>query len=234
MKTDAAANFVSVYKFPVKVIGVSGYARSGKDTTADYLVKTHGFEKISFAAPLKEAVYRLNPIVEASNWHFVDVKRAVDTYGWENAKDIFPEVRRLLQVFGTEVGRDMFGDSFWIDQAIKKIKNKPVVFSDVRFRNEADMITSCGGVVWNVKRNGVESLNDHPSENNLKDYIFDRVIENNDSLYDLYHEIQRAYFIIPEPIARFNAVDLKTNITSTIDQSSYTVYNKHLVQGELF
>lgn len=43
------------------LIGLTGYAGSGKDTAADYLVHTHDFAKISFADPLREEV--------AHAWH---------------------------------------------------------------------------------------------------------------------------------------------------------------------
>lgn len=38
----------------MKVIAISGYKRSGKDTIADYLVKNYGFSRVSFADPLKD------------------------------------------------------------------------------------------------------------------------------------------------------------------------------------
>lgn len=43
----------------LNVIGVSGYANSGKDTVADYLVQEHGFVKISLADPLKRFGYKV-------------------------------------------------------------------------------------------------------------------------------------------------------------------------------
>jgi len=38
------------------ILGVTGLIGSGKDTIADYLVTTHGFKRVSFAASLKDAV----------------------------------------------------------------------------------------------------------------------------------------------------------------------------------
>jgi hypothetical protein len=36
------------------LLGINGFAQSGKDTMADRLVEEHGFTKVSFAAPMKE------------------------------------------------------------------------------------------------------------------------------------------------------------------------------------
>jgi len=40
----------------MKVIALSGFKQSGKDTSADYLVDTYNFEKFSFAETLKDMV----------------------------------------------------------------------------------------------------------------------------------------------------------------------------------
>lgn len=40
----------------MKVIAISGWKRSGKDTIAEQLIKEHGFKRIAFADPLKDSV----------------------------------------------------------------------------------------------------------------------------------------------------------------------------------
>ena len=45
------------------VIGLSGYASSGKDTVAQFLIEEHGFEKIAFADPIRNMLLAMNPIV---------------------------------------------------------------------------------------------------------------------------------------------------------------------------
>ena len=44
------------------IIGISGFQSSGKDTIADYLVKEHGFVKLSFASALYLCTFKL-PII---------------------------------------------------------------------------------------------------------------------------------------------------------------------------
>jgi hypothetical protein len=167
------------------IIGLSGYARSGKDTAADRLVDKYNFTRYSFAAPMKEAMYILNPIVGSDSISGFRYRNLVDTYGLDKSKDSYPEIRRLLQVFGTEVGRQMFGENFWVDIALNGIKEPNAVITDVRFRNEADAIKKAGGQVWRINRDGIGPVTDHPSEVDLDKYDFDYVIDNDFSVSDL-------------------------------------------------
>jgi len=50
----------------VKIVALSGWKRSGKDMVADYLVQNHGFQRISFADPLKESVAKKFGLSRAS------------------------------------------------------------------------------------------------------------------------------------------------------------------------
>ena len=171
------------------IIGLSGYARSGKDTAADRLVDKYNFARYSFAAPMKEAMYILNPIVGSDSISVFRYKNLVDAYGLDKAKESYPEIRRLLQVFGTEVGRSMFGENFWVDLALNKIDVEHAVISDVRFKNEADAIKKAGGQVWRINRFGIGPVTYHSSEIDLDGYSFDNIIDNDYSVVDLNNVI---------------------------------------------
>jgi hypothetical protein len=165
-------NLMTVY------IGLAGWARSGKDTVADYLVKNHGFTRVSFADPMREALLALDPNIEFGVSH-MKLSTLVRFGGWDSVKENYPEVRALLQRMGTEVGRDLFGKNFWIDQAIKKAKQYDrVVFSDCRYTNEAKAVKKLGGVIWRVSRPGVFAANNHDSEHDLDNFNFDLNLEN--------------------------------------------------------
>lgn len=172
------------------IIGLSGYARSGKDTIADHLVKNHGFIKLSFATPMREALLKLNPDIVDNQGMVFKFKQAVNLYGWEEMKTFFPGYRGLMQRMGTEVGREMFGENFWVEQAFKQIsEGTNVVFADARFKNEAYAIKKAGGEVWRIDRLGISAANDHISEHDLDDYFFDHRIMNYGPVEDLYKTV---------------------------------------------
>ena len=175
----------------VTVVGIAGYARSGKDTIADYLVENEGYTKISFSTPMKEAMYRLNPRITVNEIQNTALRIGVDVYGWEGLKERSPDIRGLLQRFGTEVGREMFGEDFWVNYALDSIPDGgKAVIADVRYPNEADAIRALGGKVFRVERDGVGPANAHASENALDRYEFDGTLYNQGTVRGLYNDVE--------------------------------------------
>lgn len=173
------------------VIGISGWARSGKDTIANYLVENHNYTKISFSTPMKEAMYKLDPRITVNELTNTSLRVGVDVYGWEGLKDRSPDIRGLLQRFGTEVGREMFGEDFWVDYALTSIPDGgKAVIADVRYPNEADAIKALGGKVYRVVRSGVGPANEHASEHALDGYEFDGQIDNDGNLERLLQNVR--------------------------------------------
>lgn len=173
------------------IIGLGGYAQTGKDTVANYLVEHHGFTRIAFADPIREAVYALNPaITDIPEVRGVSLQWLVDRMGWEALKVESSETRILLQRFGTEVGRKLWGENFWVDRAMEKINGiDKVVFTDVRFPNEFDAIKNANGKLWRIEKLGVEAVNRHISETALDNHVFDMNIPNMGSKEDLYEQV---------------------------------------------
>lgn len=155
------------------IIGLSGYARAGKDTVGQILVDHHGYERRAFADKLRAVALGADPYVnvyrpgeslaEQINRHgYERLSFVVDRLGWDEAKQI-PDVRRLLQRLGTEGVRDNLGPHTWVDAAFTYLPERSV-FTDVRFPNEAAAIQGLGGQVWRVIRPGIEAVNAHASE----------------------------------------------------------------------
>ncbi len=187
-----------------RIIGLSGYARSGKDTVADFLVNDHNFTKVSFAEPMRNALYALNPIVGGnmllvgsdgiSQYHRMYLQNVIDDYGWDGYKESIygDEIRQLMQRLGTEVGRMQFGKDFWVSQAFANLPEGNIVFTDVRFHNEADAVKAAGGENWRIRRPGVNPANDHISETGLDDFDFDKYIYNDGDLKELSWKVAEA------------------------------------------
>lgn len=182
----------------ISVIGLTGRAQAGKDTVADYLVREHGFTRFAFADKLKSMALVLDPIVqEGREGDFARLSEAVHYTGWEGAKKM-PEVRRFLQVLGTEAVRDHLGPDTWVNAVkadamrILSIGGR-VVFSDVRFPNEADLVDTLGGEVWKVVRPQHEAADpNHASEANVDSMPAAMVFVNDSTIAMLLSLVQSA------------------------------------------
>jgi hypothetical protein len=158
-----------------RIIGITGYARHGKDTIASVLVRELGYSRVALADRMKELMLRLDPFIEDPFGPDERLSDIVGRGGWEEAKD-YSEVRRLLQVFGTEVGREGLGEDVWIEALAKSTKGfygneRKVVIPDIRFTNEAAFIRRMHGEVWGVSRpnfdNGLGANGTHASERDI-------------------------------------------------------------------
>jgi hypothetical protein len=167
------------------IVGLSGYARSGKDSTAELLCLNYEYTRRAFADPMRQALMIINPKLDS----IARVADFVDDYGWEIAKKQ-PEVRRLLQVLGTDFGRKMLGENVWVNMALSDLRQDDrIVISDVRFPNEAEAIKKLGGSVWRINRRNQGAVNHHVSEHAMDNYMFDHVIYNDGTLDDLSDEV---------------------------------------------
>lgn len=60
------------------IIGICGQAGSGKDTAADFLVKDHGFAKVSFADPMKRFCQEIFDFTDEQLWGASKYRNAPD------------------------------------------------------------------------------------------------------------------------------------------------------------
>lgn len=173
------------------IVGIGHVARVGKDVAASALSRDLGFRQRAFADKLRELALAADPLVSTQTQTAnIGIGRgrlswAVSGMTWEGAKDVYPEVRRFLQELGVGA-RKTFGEDFWVDMAFTGVgKNDDVVFSDVRFLNEAEAIKKRGGYLIRVDRPG-RRPEGHISETALVDFDgWDEVIVNDGSVQDL-------------------------------------------------
>lgn len=179
-----------------EIIGLMGYARSGKDTVGRILVEEHGFTRISFADPLRAIALAINPFIGFTNPQThqpegIRLESLVSLIGWDKAKVGYPEVRRLLQAIGTEAGRNILGATVWVDLLEKKIKEKKAnyVITDVRFQNEVNVVRGLGGKLWWINRPGVGPLDGHASENSVAPNDADDPLFNDGTIEQLSDKV---------------------------------------------
>lgn len=178
-------------------IGLIGRARSGKDTAALHLVRTRHYTRLAFADPLKEMALSIDPYVPTGYGVTVRLSALIADVGWEYAKDTYPEVRRILQHTGQTVRE--YDDEFWVTSMRRKLSNAeawnlPVVVTDVRYPNEADMLRARGFRLVRIVRaepaasmTGASAL--HSSETALDGYSADVEITNDGSVEALHQNI---------------------------------------------
>lgn len=156
------------------IVGLSGYARSGKDTVGGFLVES-GFVRIAFADKLKKLVTTFWPGI--LDPHDGD---------WERAK-ADPAIRVLLQTVG-QGARDVLSDNVWVDAALGGCLPEDVVVTDLRYPNEARRIKDLGGLIVRIERPGIGPANNHSSEIAMASWRFDLLIQNDGTLDDLKRE----------------------------------------------
>lgn len=166
------------------IIAFSGYARSGKDTAASIVQELYPSFKIKkFSGKLKEVASILTGIPKES----FESQAFKDSYisGWDMTG------RELLQRLGTEAIRDGLHTDAWVMSLFSDYHEKDCwLITDCRFPNEYEYVKLFGGVVVRVFRNGIGSVNAHPSETALDGYSFDHVLTNDGDIDDLTLEVQ--------------------------------------------
>ena len=171
----------------MKLIGITGRARSGKDTAADYLCNSVGFKKYSFATPIKEAVKTMFGLTEDHvNGH---LKETV-------LHDLGVSPRFLMQTLGTEWGRQTVNEQVWLIAAQRQLDklgmfgNGCVVIPDVRFENEATFIRNNGGLLIHINRPNCEKVLEHESEKGVAVMPYDVQIINNGTIKQLFNQVE--------------------------------------------
>jgi hypothetical protein len=170
-----------------RLIALAAKKRAGKDTFASLLQKYHPYEKLAFADSVWEFMLAFDPYVDLQKgWRLTQVVRF---HTRDEAKMLYPEIRRLLQMVGTDAVRHMIDNNTWVDMMEAKIRNSPnpVVISDLRFPNEADLVKRLGGLVVKIERAATDESygSDHVSESYIDVIKEDLLIYNNSDLNDL-------------------------------------------------
>lgn len=156
------------------IIGLTGRARTGKDTLANYLCINHGFTQLAYADPIRDAL-ELGLGIES---HYLR----------EDKEAIIPWLgvsgRKLMQTLGTEWGRDLIRLDLWRVMLHRRLttlaeESDRFVISDLRFHNEADWLRTLPGArIWHLERPNAAPVRAHASEDGIPFMNGDSILVN--------------------------------------------------------
>lgn len=141
-----------------KIIAVTGLKGSGKDTTANYIIKNYdNWEKDSFAGTLKDAISAIfgwNRKMLAGETPEDRIIREKPDEFWSNKLGYEATPRNIMQKIGTDVLRNNFDKNIWIYSLEHKITNtdKNIIITDCRFKNEIDALRNLGAIIIRLER----------------------------------------------------------------------------------
>lgn len=141
------------------LIGIVGFAGSGKGIVGQSLNRNHGFVVDSFAAPLKDATSSIfgwpRELLEGDTDKSRFWRERPDRFWSKEFEDRNFTPRKAMQLLGTDACRNNIGNSIWVASFVKRWHDagKPdTVVTDCRFPNEIEIIQSFGGKIIRIKR----------------------------------------------------------------------------------
>jgi hypothetical protein len=186
------------------IIGINGYAGSGKDTVGTILQqidKDSHWEIKKWAGKLKQVAELLTGI-PVEKFEDQEFKKTNLGKQWNDRINNPMSVRDFLQKLGTEGLRDGLHTNTWVNALMADYKCVPAdrapngwdcnnwIITDTRFPNEAQAIKDAGGIIIRVTRPGIGPVNDHPSETGLNQWNFDYEIQNDGTLENLINSVK--------------------------------------------
>lgn len=169
-----------------KIIGLVGYAGSGKDTIGSKIVDLCGYKRISFGDTLK----RQMDIHLRQKIYDDLIKRGTqinfDDINFINPKDrVIKEILRPYMIWFGEFIKQNNGMQFWVNKTLEEVVDfDKIIITDVRRENELELFYNSKGLKKRLKEdlNGM-NLNNHYKENEtLLIYISQFNLKDNDTL----------------------------------------------------
>lgn len=169
------------------IIGLGGAPRSGKNTASRIILERFRGVEVAFADALRREVaqaWNTSPDIPAlhedKDTALFDMSSCRDEEFRKLAGPGLMRGRRVLQLWGTEYRRRQDPD-YWVKRLAERIEllnEGTIVVTDVRFRNEVELIHHLNGSIIQIDRAGTV-LSDHASDRPLTRPEYDYRIDNN-------------------------------------------------------
>ncbi len=169
-----------------QLIALCGAKGSGKTLLSEYIVGEMGFQRISFAQPLRDM---LEAIGVGEHYHTENKTKPVETISGK------PTARYMLQTLGTEWGRNTIHPDIWCNIAVDRMleavnSGYNVIVDDMRFPNEFEAVKYAGGQTLKICRKTAEGADTHESEVHWKTMDCDLDVDNNGSINSSINQIK--------------------------------------------
>lgn len=191
-----------------RVIALSGWKGSGKDTVAEHLVREHGYVRMSFADYLKDMVSSQYGVIRSwlDNSHYKESPLigypviptdpftvAIHSLLRDELSSGYWTPRALCILEGS-VKRSVYSN-YWVRGVVESIRLHPErdhVISDLRYRSEIDTLRMVLPDVLLVRvRRGEAPTTADPSERDLDQYPFLITIDNGGTRGETYEQVDR-------------------------------------------
>lgn len=180
-----------------RLVGITGYAQSGKSTVASVVKGYMGGDIISMADPLRAMMLEINPMLHVDQRKLPEAEDVSHDYltlynrfGYEACK-MYTDLRMYMVALG-KGAREHIGPDVWITAAEERMSHAVgnVIIPDIRYANEAALIQRQGGLLIHVVRHGIDAANEEESVNQELVGLCSRghsyeVVHNGGDLWDL-------------------------------------------------
>ena len=159
----------------MELVALVGAAGCGKSTVADIL-SGMGYHRLKFSQPLKDMLKAIGLSDEHTEGRLKEAPCNL-------LSGRTP--RYAMQTLGTEWARDIMAKDFWLNLWRTQVQQyDKIVAEDCRFANEAALVKSLGGNLWEINRLGYD-FKGHSSETEMQEIKCDLVINNHSNEADL-------------------------------------------------
>lgn len=173
------------------IIGLTGRARSGKSTAAEYLLRVGvGKYCYSFADPIKAMIKAGFGISLDHPWWAMRKEDPIADFGGFSP-------RALMQTLGTEWGRTLVHPDIWVSLANRELQKRGdgMIIADVRFNNEAAWVRRRGGIIVHLERGAAPAVRPHVSEDGVERLGGDLRIFNESSIASLQQQLADLFHV---------------------------------------
>lgn len=171
----------------LKLVGLLGRSRAGKDTVANILSRELGFPIVRLSMPVKKACSELFDIPLED----------LDSHAKEIVDPRYGKTPRDLLVWMTTAVQMEFPSHFFIDRLLETcsaLNVKGVIIPDVRFEYDANAIRLHGGTIVKITRKDAPVF--HAHEDSIDALRGDIIVENDATIYELERKARGLAFCL--------------------------------------